>query len=292
MTEPGGADACPADAAFDENDPAPCVLRDGHLTVDGVDLGDLAAELEGRAVWLLSHGALVRSLAACEGPRTVSVGRVGPPVVLGMFAQAGFWARCQTPGELEAALSAGFSPEHLVASGRVKDDGFIKDALLVPVGVLEAVDDADAANIARMATFLECKLPPSDGQPEGVAACALQGCGGLFAPVLIGSPPVAVDAPWSRWAQGPELDGCESLHVWPLQPGPQRTGTFEGLTTVASAPPCEASIHGTLTRGDWVLVPSDLAFGRLLEDLSCPKQETVMTRDGVWRILEERPLLS
>jgi hypothetical protein len=267
------------------------MLRDGRLTVDGVDLGDLSAELEGRAVWLLSHGALSRSLAACDGPRTVSVGRVEPPVVLGMFAQAGFWARCQTPGELQAALSAGFPPERLVASGRVKDDGFIKDALLFPVGALETTDDADAANIARMATFLECELPPNSGQPEGVAACALQGCGGLFAPVLIGSPQIAVDASWSRWAQGSELDACARVHVWPLQPGPKQAGTFEGLTTVASAPPCEASIHGTLIRGDWALVPSDLAFGRLLEDLSRPKPETVMTRDGVWRILEERPLL-
>jgi hypothetical protein len=302
VTPGNGAAACPPDAPQaghqrgpdPDRDPTPCVLREGRLIVDDVDLAELADQLEGHAVWLLSHGAIARCIAACDGPRTVSVGRVGPPVVLGMFAAAGWWARCHTPRELQAARAAGFPAGRLVATGRVKDDGFLKDALSVPVGVLEIVDDVDAANVARLAAFLECALPPSRGQPAHVAACELHGCGGLLAPVLRGSPQVALDAPWCEWAgdtrHGNDPEAHGRVHVWPLEPGPTTFGTFEGLTSVAAAPPTAAHMHGgvdAFARGAWALVLADLAFGRPFEDPAWPTPETVMTRDGVWRFLEE-----
>lgn len=286
-------------------DPAPCVLRDGRLTLDGVDLGELAAGLEGHAAWVLSHGAITACLAACDGPRTVSVGRVGPHVVLGMFAAAGWWARCHSPRELQVALAAGFPAERLVASGRVKDDGFLKDALSVTVGVLETAGEDDAANVARLATFLGSALPPSEGQPASVAACELLGCGGLFAPVLRGPPGLAIDAPWSTWSAGAQhprdpagdtdctgdstVGGTDATqHVWPVTPGAPVRDTLEGLSSVAAAPACATLIHGALTRGEWALMPSLSAFGRPWEDSAWPVPETVMTRDGVWRVLEER----
>ena len=105
--------------------PRPCALSSGRLSVDGVELGEITPGLEGHAVWLLSHGALRERIEACDGPRTVSVGRVGTATVLSLLASAGWWARCHSTLELERAQAAGFPESRLVASGRVKDDGCI-----------------------------------------------------------------------------------------------------------------------------------------------------------------------
>ncbi len=308
----GGAarDACdgaPLDA------PVPCAVVAGRLHVDGLDLTDLADGLEGRAVWLLSHRAITDAIAACDGPRTVDVARVGPPPVLGLFAAAGWWARCRSPLELEVARLAGFAPERLVVSGRVKDDGFVKDALTLGVGVLEPSDADETTNIERLAGFLDLEVPAATGAPEGVAACALDGCGGLVAPVLRAPPAVALDAPWcAAWTAaaatrvGAATDagaraatsegacpaddhsGPDALAVWPLAPGAAADGTLEGLASAVAAPPRPARVHGAPPRGSWAFVPSLLAFGRPFDDPAWPVPETVLVRDGTWRFLEPR----
>ncbi len=279
-----------------EPSPQPCVLSDGRLSVDGVDLGEMTLGLEGHAVWLLSHGALSERIEACDGPRTVSVGRVAPATVLSMLASAGWWARCHSSLELERAHAAGFPDSRLVASGRVKDDGFLKDALSQPVAVLEPYDADDARNIARMASFLERELPDASGAAQSLASCELMGCGGLLSPVLRGPPELALDAPLA-WPLPPEGEGevAEAPALWPVavSDGAVTAGshplrcTVEGLSSTAVHAPQAARLVAPCTRGEWVFLPSVLALGRGFEDPAWPTLETVMTRDEIWRFLEE-----
>jgi len=270
---------------------APFALRGDELWLEGARLGELSASLEGRAVWLLSHAALsavaAGAAAGAAGPRTVAVADVGPPAVLALLAAAGWWARAGSPHELLLARQAGFAPERLVAGAAVADDGFIKEALVQRVAVLEVGSTPEHAgrdelNVQRVAEALGLPRPPASGAPDAAGPEAFAHCGGLLAPVLRGAPALALDASWP--------DTCRARHAWTLRhPLPASEATLEGLSGPLAAPPRRLTLHGVPHRGDGLLLPCREAARLQAFDPSWPELPVVLVRDERWRLLEPRP---
>ncbi len=262
---------------------APFRVRDGRVRLEDVELVALAAELQGRAAFVVSHralsGALRRALRAAGGPLTVDVAAVGPLEVLAAASQAGCWARAASSHELQLARAAGFPPDRLVVAGPVLDDGLVRDALVAGVAILQATGDA-ALNVERIATALGHGVPPVSGAPPALPAGALRRVGGLLAPVLAGPPDLAIDAAWTPWGRG-------RVAVAPLQSGGTAgEATLRGLPGRA-APACQL---GDLSRGDWVVMPDPRAAAPQRPDLAHPPAAVVLVRAGVWQLLEPRPL--
>jgi len=264
--------------------PAPFDL-DGEagLTLEGLELRELTRALEGRAVWLLSRRALASRLA--EGG-CVAVGMVGPLDVLSMAAQAGWWASVRSGHELGLALQAGFPADRVRATGRVKEDGLVKDGLARGVAVITCAGADDRANVERIARILGVPAPPETGGPDEVSLAEFAGVGALLAPALTGSPDVAVDAPLpvSLVSTG------ERVEVLPLVPAAAIDGTLSGLSQCggASDDGHSARVHGDVARGEWVVVPSAQALAVRTTAGAHPEPPWVLVSDGRWRDLAGR----
>ncbi|MHC5209836.1 MAG: hypothetical protein ACYTG2_03865 [Planctomycetota bacterium] len=277
----------------------PFRLVDGRLHVEDVDLCALAAELEGRAAWVLSHAALREVLARQIGTCTVAVGQIGPPAVLLMFAEAGCWARAASSHELSLAMAAGFTPAHIVAGAPVLDDGFIKDALTAGVGLLLRPDRDVALNVARIAGALELRQPAAEGGPPEVPADAFTNCGGLLAPLLSAPPDLALDAPWERCGRAqprvlalrePPYDELPSASAAAGRRRAANTGQKVRLRGLGAKTGVPARLVGHVERGDWVLVPAPDAVSVRLPHPAWPAPPTVLVREQAWRLLDPRPL--
>jgi len=264
---------------------APFVLREGVLSLEELPLDRLVAELEGRAAWLLSDAAVRSAVDGLGAPRTVDLGVVGPLEVLSMLARAGHWTRVYSTHELELAERAGFGADHVVAGGRVKDDRLVKDALERGVGAIEVHGAEDEGNVARIAAALGHPVPPGDVSPPDAPPDALDGVGGLLAPVLRGAPDVALDA---AWAEG---DVTGPADVWPLRPGEVQPGTLTGLSMPGvDAPVLPARVHGALSRSEWAVVPVPRVAAARPPGLTHGAPATVLVREGLWRQLDPRPM--
>jgi hypothetical protein len=282
--------------------PVPCDVlslgQGGRLSVDDVALAELVAELEGRAVWLVSDQALTHVIDAATEALTVDIGALGPPAVLARLASAGWWARCHSSHELSLAGRQGFPPERTVVARGVRDDVLIKDALGHEVAVLEVCDETDARNVARVAGFLEREVPPDTGAPDGVPGTAFAGCAGLLAPLLRGPPDCQLDAPpMGTAAPGVTSSGAaDEYDLWALEWSVESpAATACQLTTLsrsgdAGRPVPSARLHAAAVRGDWVFVPVPGALGLHAPDPVWPDPAWIMTRQGSWRFLDERPL--
>ena len=259
--------------------PAPFACADdGGLRCEAAPLTEIAAGLEGGAAWVLSRAALV---AALDDPRTLPVSAVGPPAVLALAAEAGWWAGVTSPHELELATAAGFPAERLVAGGAVVDDGFLKDALVAGVAVLTSRDEEEARNVARIAEHLALPVPAAEGAPPAADASLFDRCGGLLAPVLRGPPALVLDG---------VLAPATGLEAWtlasPHDPAPARV---EGLGVSPVDGPGELTLHGAPRRGDHVLVPHPAAARLRPHDPAWPEAVTVLVNERLWRFLEPRP---
>ncbi len=262
--------------------PAPFRQADGRLWLEDLPLDELAAALDGRAAWLVSHAALVRALArarrAAGGALTVPVSLLGPREVLALCAQSGDWALAASRHELELARAAGFPAERLAVGAAVVEDGLIVDALTGQVGVLAA----EAGNVGRIAAGLGLPAPPASGTPPLLAPGALRRVGGLLAPLLSGPPSLALDAAWVP-------AGRARLTLLPLNPAgeaPTGDATLRGLPDAAPAP---ARLLGPVARGQWVVLPDPRAVGVQRPDPAHPLPPVIMVRGSTWRPLDPRP---
>jgi hypothetical protein len=250
------------------------------LYCEDVALADLAVAREGRPAWVLSQRALELAFAGNGGPVTAAVGAVGPPEVLALAARHDHWVAVCSSHELTLATDAGFGPERMVATGRVRDDGFLKDALLAGVAVVSVADDGD--NLARLADALGVELPPATGAPAPAIEGWLGATGGLFSAVLAPPPDLRLDASF-RPRVGEQSVLC-------LDDGPQLAGTLSGLSSHGSDEAQLATIDGTVARGGWVVVPRADAVAVHVGDGAHPEPTTVLVRDGLWRELSPRPV--
>jgi hypothetical protein len=274
--------------------PEPFRLADGRLHCEGVDLSVLAEDLAGRPAWVLGHAALEAALARQPGTCSVAVGSIGPPAVLALLAAAGCWARTASSHELLLASSAGFPPGHVVACAPVPDDGFIKDALSVGVGLLLRPDREVALNVARIAGALDLRQPPAEGAPPEVAPDAFARCGGLLAPVLAGPPELVLDAVWERAGRAqPRVHALpdDAVAVAPHRRRRASHGSrpvrLRGLGQDAGV---SARMTGLVERGDWVVVSAPDAVAVHAPHPAWPMPVAVLVREESWRVLEPRPL--
>lgn len=274
----------------------PFAFREGVLHLEDLPLHELAEAREGHPAWVLSHSAVERALVALDGVRLVPVAAAGPLEVLGMLAAAGCWAAAWSSHELRLALEVGFPAARVVAAGSVRDDGFLKDALVAGVAVVPVADELDAANVQRIAHWLDREPPASEGAPQLAPADLFDAVGGLLAPVLAPLPALALDAtlPAARRA-----GASPSLHVGEqpvlaLVEGPPSTGSVAGLSrwAIAGDEPRAARVHGAPARGDWVVLPHADAAALCAPDPVHADAGWVMVRGGVWRELPPRPMPS
>jgi hypothetical protein len=256
------------------------VRRDGALFCEDVALAELAEAREGRPAWVLSQRALEQALDG--DPVTAAVGAVGPPEVLALVARHDHWAAVCSSHELTLATAAGFGPERMVATGRVRDDGFLKDALLAGVASVSVAEADDGANLARLAEALGVELPPATGAPTLADERWLGATGGLFAAVLAPPPELQLDVT-IRPRVGEESVLC-------LDDGPEVAGTLSGLSSHGSDEVQLVAIQGTVARGGWVVLPRSDAAAVHVGDGAHPEPTTVLVRDGLWRELTPRPV--
>jgi hypothetical protein len=264
----------------------PFTRRDGRLWLEDVELTGLAAMLDGRAAWLVSHAAVEEALSREAPARCMEVAAVGPLAVLAQLCAAGWWARARSSHELTLALAAGFPPERLVAGGGVRDDGFVKDALAAGVAVMEHDDASERANAARIAALLDHVLPPESGAPPDARTGWLEHCGGLLAPVLRPPPGLAVDATLPAGARV-AAGGCVLALAWPADGPDLVPGSVQGLGS--GQPPRPALVPAHLVRGDWVVLPA-AAVDVHPFSLAHPATRCLLVREASWRLLEPRPL--
>jgi hypothetical protein len=262
----------------------PCTIEGGRLVLDDMPLDEVVEALEG-AAWLVSKEALVAAVCGEPEVRALEIGRLPMIDVFGVFTLAGWWAVCYSSRELERAVRGGFPPERIVVTGHIKDDGLVKDALLRGVAVLEVSGEDEAANVARIAAHLQRDVPRAEGAPPSIGPGELPAVGGLLTRVLRHEPTLAVDAPWSvnqvvaAHLEPPVYD------LWPLCPGETVSCLFEGLSSHAAAPPVEARLHGTATRGSWIFIPSCRVLDRPLPDPAWAEPETIAMEAGRWAYL-------
>jgi hypothetical protein len=258
------------------------VRRGGALYCEDVALAELAEARAGRPAWVLSQRALEQALAGDGGPVTVAVGSVGPPEVLALVAKHDHWAAVCSAHELQLATDAGFGSDRMVATGRVRDDGFLKDALLAGVAMVSVAEADDGANLARLADALGVEQPPATGAPALADDRWLGATGGLFAAVLAPPPDLQLDASF-RLRVGEESVLC-------LDDGPELAGTLSRLSSHGSDEVQLVAIQGTVARGGWVMLPRSDAVAVHLGDGAHAEPTTVLVRDGLWRELSPRPM--
>jgi hypothetical protein len=280
----------------------PFGLAEGRLLLDGVDLADIAAGLEGRPAWVISAAAvLAAGGAAASGgskptgagrsrPVTVDVAAIGPPAVLALLAQAGCWARAASRHELLLATQAGFPPERLVAEAPLLDDGFVIEALSAGVAVLARRGREAAAAVERIARALGLPTPPARGAPPTLSASAFRRSGGLLSRLLSSQPALALDAAC-------ELAGSPLVVAMPGASSaseakragrePSRTASLLELT---GRPARRSRLLGRPQRGDWVLVLQPGALAARAPHPAWPEPRTVLVSGGLWRLLDARPL--
>jgi diaminopimelate decarboxylase len=145
--------------------PSAAVTPEGHLSIGGCDLVELAEE-HGTPLVVYDEGALratarrYREAFAALDP-DVEIAYASKAyyglAMLRLAAEEGLSVDVASGGELYAALRAGFAPERVYLHGNNKDDGEIADALDAGVGTvvldnldeIPRIDDAAAARGRR-----------------------------------------------------------------------------------------------------------------------------------------------
>ena len=268
----------------------PFALVEGRLRLEDVDLGAIAAALDGRPAWLIGATA-VRAAAMAGagggGAATVAVSAIGPPAVLALLAQSGCWAKAASRHELRLALQAGFPAERLVADAPVPDDGFVVEALGVGVAVLVRSGREAEGHVERIARALGLLLPPGRGVPPELPATFFRRCGGLLARLLSAGPPLAIDALCE--ARGSPLvvtvPGASAFGL-PAAPRARRTR----LRDLSGRPARPVTQLGRVQRGDWLLVRTSDALAPRAPHPAWPEPRSVLVSGGLWRLLDARPL--
>jgi len=306
----------------------PFAYRDGRLCLEGVDLTGLAASLDGRAAWLISHAAVEAAVAAAStataaneaneangaskaiaakasqaasaGEPTSGVPPAGAPSPGACCIEVGAVGPLAVLGQLAAAgWWAGVRSSHELTLAL--EAGFPPERLLACGGVRDDgfVKDALAAGVAVM--------KHADVE-ERVNAARIAALLDHELPPQHGEPP---DAPAGL------LDCCGGMLAPVLRPspaltvdavcprlsGPRQVLALHAATTAAE----QASLPGTLTglgacdqpqaalvpsrvlRGDWVVLPGAAAAVRPV-DPAHPAACTVLVRGESWRLLAGRPL--
>lgn len=304
---PGADDAGRGEPAGHDADVGPQVVappfrREGaRLLLDEVDLFELASALQGRPAFLASDAALAAVFAEL-GARTLPLGLLAPPALLKLAADAGWWAAVGSVHELDVALAAGFEPSRCAAVGRVKDDGFVMDALTRGVGALAVHDADEAANTERIAALLGLAVPPAEGAPPLASDDAFAACGGLLASVLrCTDDELWIDAPLPEAA--PRASGATAAPVLDAL-----AVTSEEALDADGAPPARevvlrgwsrgarpdvvrhARLSGCPSRGDaLVIVLPDALAARPLDPVHVTP-DVVLVHGHLWRPLERREL--
>jgi hypothetical protein len=269
----------------------PFGLAEGRLFLDGVDLTDVAAGLEGRPAWLIGGAAVLATLKRTRV--TIAVGAVGPPAVLALLAKAGCWAAVASGHELRLAQQAGFPAPCIAVDAPVLDDGLIMEALSARVAVLRRRGRDEAARIARIGRALALPRPKAKGGPASLSARAFARCGGLLARLLSGPPDLVLDAVWEPAASLTSAARTTarfaplvvSLSLASASAG--RPARLRGLTSTRARP---ARLLGAPAVGDWVVVLAEDALAVRPPHPAWPLPRSVLVSGGLWRDLDPRPM--
>jgi len=269
----------------------PFALAGGRLELGGVDLAELAEDLQGRPAWLIGGDAALAALARAQGRRRavgVEVGAIGPPALLALIARTGAWASVASAHELKLAAQAGFSMRRVVVDAPVLDDGLILEALTARVGVLVRRGRREAAAVRRVGALMRLPLPAARGAPPVVPPSTFARCGGLLARLLAGPPRLVLDALWEPPAAASRK--AAPRVVLGLR-GPSasrgRRATLSGLT---EARPSPARLLGEVARGDWVVVADPASLAVRPPHPAWPQPRDVLVHHGRWRLLDARPM--
>lgn len=141
---------------------APGFFRNnGALTVDGIDLGLLAAE-HGTPLWVTSGAAiraayaeLVQGLGSALGDRFrlhYAVKANDNQAVLSLLRGLGAGADVVSIGEVERALAAGFAPADILFSGVGKDAPALERAIALGLHQINIESEGEFRRIAAIAT--------------------------------------------------------------------------------------------------------------------------------------------
>jgi hypothetical protein len=270
---------------------APFDLVEGRLRLEGLDLGDIAASLDGRPAWVIGASAVraaaARGAGARGGPVTVAVSAVGPPAALALLAEQGCWAQAASRHELLLAQQAGFPAGRIAAHAPVLDDGFLVEALSAPVAVLVRSGREAERAVERIARALGLDAPPARGAPPVLPASAFGRCGGLLARLLSAGPPLALDAA-TELRGSPLIVPVSGASAASLRPGsPSRRSSLRELSGRPARP---ATVISRPQRGDWVLVRTGDALAARASHPAWPAPRSVLVGGGLWRLLDPRPL--
>ncbi|GJM21688.1 MAG: hypothetical protein DHS20C15_16030 [Planctomycetota bacterium] len=279
---------------------APFALRDGRLFLEGVALDELVPQLEGQPVRLVSRAAVD---AALHGePRCLGLDALEDPDLLEIVAAAGWWLRVRSRHELSLGLSLGFAPERVVAAGPVVDDGFLKEVLVAGVGALE-LNARELANTERIARLLQVSVPTNDGSvPPTAPPEVFGGCAAFLTAVLAEPPELHLDMAWPLGLEafvidpsssGDESDAPHPLLIAAVRPPMQIDSPHQVsvrfLSRGAHDPlPRAAHLHGSVRRGDWVVLPSAAAALRAWIDPVHEPVQGLLVSESSWRYLPPR----
>ena len=133
---------------------------DGHLSVDGLKLDDIAAEF-GTPLYVYSADAIrhaydrfAQAVSGADSHVHFALKANSNMAVLRLLAKLGAGADIVSGGEMMRALAAGFPAEKIIFSGVGKTDGEITDALNEGVGQINAESPQEVLRILSVAEGL------------------------------------------------------------------------------------------------------------------------------------------
>ena len=130
----------------------------GHLTVDGLSLNDLADEF-GTPLYVYSAAAITDAyhhfrdaVSGADSHIHFALKANSNLAVLKLLANLGAGADIVSGGEMERALAAGIAPENIIFSGVGKTDAELLAAMSIGIGQINAESPAEVDAIIRLAT--------------------------------------------------------------------------------------------------------------------------------------------
>jgi len=130
----------------------------GHLTVDGINLNDLAEEF-GTPLYVYSAAAITDAyhhfrdaVSGADSHIHFALKANSNLAVLKLLANLGAGADIVSGGEMERALAAGIAPENIIFSGVGKTDAELLAAMSIGIGQINAESPAEVDAIIRLAT--------------------------------------------------------------------------------------------------------------------------------------------